>query len=87
VADEVIVRYVAESAMSLRTDRLSASTITIGCASEQAFLLLIDASAAALDPADKPKFDAGGGQLSSGVRPWALESTLARVGPTTPRAM
>jgi hypothetical protein len=81
VADEVIVRHVAETAMSLRTDRLSASTITIGFASEQAFLLLIEAIAAALDPADKPRFYAGGGQLSNGVRPCALKSTLARVGP------
>lgn len=56
--DDVIVKYVTESAKSLRADCLLGSTITIGCASEKVLLLLIDTYSGALNTTDKPTFDA-----------------------------
>jgi hypothetical protein len=56
--DQIIVRYIAESAATLRRNCLLASTITLGCASEKAFLLVLDTYRAALGPTDQASFDA-----------------------------
>jgi hypothetical protein len=55
-ADPIIVRYVSESAETLRRNCFLASTITLGCASEKAFLLLMDAYGQSLNTVDQPKF-------------------------------
>jgi len=55
--DPVIVRYVTESAQTLRQNCLLSSTVTLGCASEQAFPLLIEAYHDALNAADQTKVD------------------------------
>jgi hypothetical protein len=47
-ADTVILSYVAESVRTFRIDCRLSSTITLGCASEKALLLLIEAYADAL---------------------------------------
>jgi hypothetical protein len=57
-ADPIIVRYVAESAETLRRNCLLSSTVTLGCASEKAFLMVVDAYSDALNPTDQAKFDA-----------------------------
>ena len=56
--DPVIIRYVVESAETFRRNCLLSSTITLGCASEKAFLLVVDACEDALKPTDKPSFSA-----------------------------
>jgi len=56
-ADPIIMRYVAESAETLRRNCLLSSTVTLGCASEQAFLLLLEGYRDALNPADQVIFD------------------------------
>lgn len=55
-ADPVITRYVAESAETLRRNCLLSSTITLGAASEKAFLVVAEAFAGALNTADQAKF-------------------------------
>ena len=55
--DLTIMRYVAESAETLRRNCLLSSTVTLGCASEQAFLLLLEAYRDALNSADQAIFD------------------------------
>src|SRR5262249_14124692 len=47
-ADPVILSYIAESIRTFRIDCRLSSTITLGCASEMALLLLIEAYADAL---------------------------------------
>lgn len=56
--DPIIVKYIAESAETLRRNCLLSSTITLGCASEKAFLLVIDAYRDGLSPAEQAKFAA-----------------------------
>jgi hypothetical protein len=46
--DDVIVTYLSESLHTLRISCLLSSTVTLGCASEQALLLLIEAYASKL---------------------------------------
>lgn len=55
--DTVIETYVAESAKTLRGNCLLSSTTALGCASEQAFLLLLEATRDALTPTHKTTFD------------------------------
>lgn len=55
--DSTILRYVAESAETLRRNCLLSSTVTLGCASERAFLLLLEAYRDALNAADQATFD------------------------------
>ncbi|MGD0384305.1 MAG: hypothetical protein ABSA77_12340 [Thermoguttaceae bacterium] len=56
--DETIIRYVEESIKCLRMNCLLAAAVTIGCASEQALLLLIDQfRQAIIDPVKKNKFE------------------------------
>lgn len=55
--DSVIVEYLAESMRTLGQHCLLSSTITLGCASEQAMLLLIEKTAASLKPTDKSRFE------------------------------
>lgn len=57
-ADSIIIKYIAESAETIRRHCLLASTVTLGCASEKAFLLLLDAFETGLKPADKARFTA-----------------------------
>jgi hypothetical protein len=54
--DRVIVTYITESVETLRRHCLLSSTMTLGCASEKAILLMFNAYADALNPADKMKF-------------------------------
>jgi hypothetical protein len=56
-ADSVIITYIAESAETLRRNCLLSSTVTLGCASEQAFLLLLEAYREALNVTDQVTFD------------------------------
>jgi hypothetical protein len=56
-ADPVIVKYIAESAETLRRNCFLSSTVTLGCASEKAFLLLLDTYRDALNPADQATLD------------------------------
>jgi hypothetical protein len=56
-ADDVIIRYISESAKALRQNCLLSSTVTLGCASEKAFLLLSDAYRSALKSADQAGYD------------------------------
>lgn len=56
--DETIIRYVEESIRCLRMNCLLAAAVTIGCASEQAMLLLIERFGQAIaDSEKKAKFD------------------------------
>lgn len=55
--DPVIEKYVAESAETLRRNCLLSSTVTLGCASEMAFLMLSDAYRNALNPTDQTAYD------------------------------
>lgn len=56
--DPLIMRYVAESAECLRRGCLMASAVTLGCASEKAFLLLSEKFASAMkDPVKKAKYE------------------------------
>jgi hypothetical protein len=55
-ADPVIIQYIEESAHTLRVNCLLSSTVSLGCASEKAFLVLADAYAAALNSADSSQF-------------------------------
>lgn len=64
-ADPVIIRYVEESAAALRQSCLLSSTVMLGVASEQAFLLLTEAYADALNPADQAAFTTKMGKLRS----------------------
>lgn len=54
--DQIIIKYITESAETLRRNCLLSSTIALGCASEKAFLLLLDAYGDALQPTDQAKF-------------------------------
>jgi hypothetical protein len=54
--DPVVVTYLNESLHTLRIGCLLSSTIAVGCASEKAFLLLVDAYAAALPSGAQKKF-------------------------------
>ncbi len=54
--DPIIVRYVAESAETLRRNCLLSSTVTLGCASEKAFLLVIEACENCLTDVSGSKF-------------------------------
>lgn len=54
--DTIIIKYIAESAETLRRNCLLSSTIAIGCAAEKGFLLLLDAFGDALQPADQARF-------------------------------
>lgn len=56
--DPVIEKYIAEAAETLRRHCLLSSTVTLGCASEMAFLLLSDAYRAALKPIDQTAYEA-----------------------------
>jgi hypothetical protein len=56
-ADPIIMKYIAESAETLRRNCLLSSTVTLGCAAEQAFLLLLDAYRDALNPVNKSAFE------------------------------
>jgi hypothetical protein len=56
--DPVIADYISESARTLRAHCLLSSTITLGCACEKAFLLLLDAYTNALNTTDRPNFEA-----------------------------
>jgi len=56
-ADPVIIRYAAESAATLRQHCLLSSTVMLGVASEQAFLLLKEAYGEALNPADQTAYN------------------------------
>jgi hypothetical protein len=60
--DQVIMRYAAESAETLRRNCLLSSTVTLGCASEQAFLILLETYRDALNTADQTKLDKGIGK-------------------------
>ncbi|MBI1345876.1 hypothetical protein GC163_06265 [bacterium] len=55
--DSVIERYLAESAETLRRNCILSSTVTLGCASEKAFLLLSDAYRDALNPPAQAAYD------------------------------
>jgi hypothetical protein len=57
-ADPIVTKYIAESAETLRRNCLLSSTITLGCASEKALLLLVEAYTAALNPTDQAAFTA-----------------------------
>ncbi len=57
-ADPVILRYIAESAATLRANCLLSSTVTLGCASEKAFLLLLAAYTDALNATERTTFEA-----------------------------
>jgi hypothetical protein len=54
--DPVIVQYIAESAETLHRNCLLSSTVMLGCASEQAFLLLLEAYQDALNSTDQAAF-------------------------------
>lgn len=55
--DAIIVTYVGESARTLRANCPLSSTITLGCASERAFLILLNAYADALNAVDQAKLE------------------------------
>jgi len=56
--DDVIISYLEESLKAFRIHCLLSSAITLGCASEKAILLLIDACKGAISaPADLDKFE------------------------------
>jgi hypothetical protein len=56
--DETIIRYIEESLKCLRTDCLLAAAVTIGCASENAMLLLIEQFGQAItDPKKKQEYE------------------------------
>jgi hypothetical protein len=54
--DPVIITYLNEALHTFRIGCLLSSTVTLGCASEKAFLLLVEAYAAALPKAQEEKF-------------------------------
>lgn len=54
--DPIIMKYVAESVATFRHHCFLSSTITLGCASEKAFLLLLDSYTDALGPAEQAAF-------------------------------
>lgn len=56
--DAVILTYLTESLRTFRIGALLSSTITLGCASEKALLLLIESYAASLPQASREKFEA-----------------------------
>jgi hypothetical protein len=56
--DPVIVEYISESVQTLRAHCLLSSTITLGCACEKAFLLLLDTYTNALNATDRAGFEA-----------------------------
>jgi hypothetical protein len=55
--DPVIKSYLAESVNTLRANCLLSSTITLGCASEKAFLLVAEKFSLGLELVEKHKFD------------------------------
>jgi hypothetical protein len=61
--DPVILTYLAESVETLRRNCLLSSTVTLGCASEQAMLLLIEKTADSLNQAKRQAFDAAFAKL------------------------
>jgi hypothetical protein len=54
--DPVIITYLNEALHTFRIGCLLSSTVTLGCASEKAFLLLVDAYATALPATQQDKF-------------------------------
>ncbi|MDG3002579.1 hypothetical protein [Paludisphaera mucosa] len=54
--DEVVVTYLRECLVTFRAGCFLSSTVTLGCASERAFLLLVDAYADSLDEEKKIQF-------------------------------
>ena len=54
--DDIILRYIAESAETLRKNCLLSSSVTLGCASEKALLLLMDAYKDSLNQTDQATF-------------------------------
>jgi hypothetical protein len=54
--DPVIVTYLEESLHTFRINCLLSSTVTLGCASEKALLLLLEAYARALEPTRATRF-------------------------------
>lgn len=63
--DPTILIYLAESVETLRRNCLLSSTVTLGCASEQAMLILIEKTADACGPAKKASFEAAFRNLRS----------------------
>ncbi len=55
--DPIIEKYIAEAAETLRQNCLLSSTVTLGCASEMAFLLLSAAYRNSVDPATQAAYD------------------------------
>lgn len=56
--DSTIVQYLEESLKSFRTNLLLSSTITLGCASEKAILILVDACVKSLsNPREQATFE------------------------------
>lgn len=55
-ADPEIVAYIGEAAKTLRSSCLLSSTFMIGLASEKLLLMMVDALAMALNPADSTQF-------------------------------
>jgi hypothetical protein len=55
--DPITFRYIAESAQTLRQNCLLSSTVTLGCASEQAFLVLVENYQDALNPTNRATFE------------------------------
>jgi hypothetical protein len=63
--DPVIITYLAESIEALRRNCLLSSTVTLGCASEQAMLLLIEKTGDACSPATRASFQSAMAKLRS----------------------
>jgi hypothetical protein len=55
--DPIIEKYIAEAAVTLRRNCFLSSTVTLGCASEMAFLLLSDAYSNSLNPTSQTAYD------------------------------
>lgn len=55
--DPIIEKYIAEAAETLRRNCLLSSTVTLGCASEMAFLILSDAYRSAVDSPTQTEYD------------------------------
>ena len=55
--DAAIEKYIAEAVETLRRNCLLSSTVTLGCASEKAFLLLSNAYENVLTPTDKAAYE------------------------------
>ncbi len=64
-ADPVIMTYLTESMETLRRNCLLSSTVTMGCASEQAMLLLMEKTEEALNPTDQVKYKGAFSKLRS----------------------